>query len=48
MEDCAEDTAILDPAKVTAAHAEEVTYRCKRGVWDVVPIPPGIRLVNVR
>ena len=38
----------LDPAKVAAARAEEVTYMSNRGLWEVIPIPPGVRPVSVR
>ena len=38
----------LDPDKVAAARSEELAYMQKRGLWRVVPIPPGVSPVSVR
>ena len=38
----------LDPEKVAAARDEELAYMQKRGLWRVVPIPPGVSPVSVR
>ena len=38
----------LDPVKVAAARAEELAYMQKRGLWKVVPTPPGVVPVSVR
>ena len=43
-----EDTVIPDPTKVVAARAEEVAYMHQRGLWEVVPIPPGVWPVSMR
>ena len=43
-----EDPRQLDPAKVAAARAEDVSNMNKRGLWDVVPVPPGVQPMSVR
>ena len=48
MGDFEEGDGGLDPAKVAAARAEEVSYMHQRGLWDVVPVPPGVYPVSVR
>ena len=43
-----ESVGVLDPEKVEAARQEEVSYMNKRGLWEVIPTPPGVHLVSVR
>ena len=47
-DDIEDETEVLDPEKVAAARAEEVSYMNARGLWDVVPVPPGVHPVSVR
>ena len=46
-DDVEDETEVLDPEKVAAARAEEVSSMNARGLWDVVPFPPGVHSVSV-